>query len=770
MSDSDREPVAGRDVETVSADLTVVGGGIAGICAAVAAARQGLETVLINDRPVLGGNSSSEIRVWVNGATGGNHNRYVREGGITEEILMENKARNPDGNADLWDMVLEDLVTDEPMLDVYHNTLVDEVETDGDRVSWVAGSQNMSEKRFRFESPRFVDATGDGVVAADTDAEWVQGREAASEYGERAAPETADEKTLGSSIMFYTEERDEPVPFDPPELTHDFCEDPPEVLARRADPDDRRCCYWWIEYGGDDDLDPIADNEEIRDELWAIALGAFDYLKNSGDFPEEDVENLALEWVGKIPGKRESRRFVGEHVLTEDDLVEQRRFDDEVGHGGWSIDLHPPAGFYDDQGRGSEHWHLDGPYGVPYRSLYVPEVDNLWLAGRHVSASHVAFGSLRVQMTLGTLGQAVGTATAIAADRDTTPHGVYEEYVDDLQQALLRENQWVIDVSNRDPADLAREASVTASSERATAIREADISAALQEDLGVYVPATGTVEDVQFRLDADAPTDLSVAIHAVDRPENYVPGKRLGTEAVHVPGDGPSWVDVPIDAGAGDDHGIFLVLEENPDVRVLGRETRLPGVLAGWRSNSRAPALVDDGRDADWPPLDWVPCVAGDLAPDGFAAANATDGFARPYGLPRCWRTERLETERRDGATAFLEEPWLELAWKRERSVTAVQFAFDTRLTTNFNPLTPTDEPRVAECVRAYRIEAAVDGEWRVLHRETGNYRRFRRHVFEPVETDRIRIVVEATNGVSYAEVFEARAYGPDVEWPLTDR
>ncbi|WP_276256574.1 FAD-dependent oxidoreductase [Halomontanus rarus] len=757
------------DVKTVTADLTVVGGGIAGTCAAVAAARQGLETVLVNDRPVLGGNSSSEVRVWVNGATGGNHNRYARESGIIEEIILENKARNPDGNADRWDLILEDLVSRESTLDVYRNTLVDEVQTDGERITRVAGSQNMSETQFRFESPLFIDATGDGVLAAQIGAEWVQGREAAAEFGERAAPEVADAKTLGSSIMFYTVERDGPVPFDPPDLAHDFRDDPPEVLAQRVDPDDRRCCYWWIEYGGAADLDPIGDNETIRDELWAIALGAFDYLKNSGDFPENEVANLALEWIGKIPGKRESRRFRGAYVLTEDDLVEQRRFDDAVGHGGWSIDLHPPSGFYDDQGRGSEHWHLDGPYAVPYRSLYVPGVDNLWLAGRHISASHVAFGSVRVQMTLGTLGQAVGTAAAVAADRDATPQGVYEEYVPALQQILLREDQWLLDVPNRDPEDLARDATVTASSERVPGVESADTSTVLREDLGVYLPVAESANSVQFKLDTDAPTELGVAVHAVDRPENYVPADSLGSETISVP-DGPSWVEVPIDGDPGVGQGIFLVFESNPDVRVLGHKTRLPSLLAGWRTDSRAPELVEDVREVEWPPLDWVPCVRGDLDPEAFAAANVTDGFARPFGLPHCWRTERLKTDRRDDATAFLEEPHLELAWKRERLIGAIQLAFDTRLTTNFNPLTPTDEPRVAECIRTYRVEALIDGEWKRLHRETGNYQRFRRHVFEPIETDSVRIVVEETNGTPYAEIFEVRAYAPDVDWPLTNR
>jgi hypothetical protein len=759
-----------REAERVDADLTVVGGGIAGTCAAVAAAREGLDTVLVNDRPVLGGNSSSEVRVWVNGATGGAHNRYVREGGIMEEILLENKARNPDGNADLWDMVLQDLVDDEPNLDVYLNTLIDEVDSSGTTIESVAGSQGMSERRFRFDSEYFVDATGDGVLAAHTDAEWIQGREGTDAFDERVAPERPDEKTLGSSIMFYTEEREEPVPFEPPDFAHDFRDDPPAVLAQRADPDDRRCCYWWIEYGGEAEMDPIADNEAIRDELWAMAFGAFDYLKNSGEFPEEDVENLALDWVGKIPGKRESRRFRGAHVLTEHDLVEQRRFPDSVGHGGWSIDLHPPAGFYDDQGRGSEHWHLDGPYAVPYRSLYVPTVENMWLAGRHISASHVAFGSIRVQMTLGTLGQAVGTAAAIASSEDTTPEGVHADHLETLQQALRREDQWVIDDDRRDPADHAPEATVSASDERSPAVRNADTSAALEESLGVYLAADRHVDAVQFRLDAEETTDIDVTVHETDRPENYVPGDELTTATVTVPADGPSWVTVPVDVDPDEGQGLFCVLEAESDVTVLGRETRLPGIVAGWRSPGFEPDMVDEGRDVRWNPLPWVPCVEVDPIGELYGASTVTDGHARPYGLPHCWRTGGREVTRHDAEARFVEPPVITCEWDEPRSIAGVQLTFDTRLTINFNPLTPTDEPRVAETVRDYRIEARVGGEWETLEHVTGNYRRFRRHVFDPVQTDQLRVVVESTNGAPYAEVFELRAYDEQVEWPLTER
>lgn len=758
--------------KTIEADLTIVGGGIAGTQAAVAAARLGLETALVNDRPVLGGNSSSEVRVWVNGATGGAHNRYSREGGIMEEVLLENKARNPDGNADLWDMVLQDLVQSEENLSLYLNTLIDEVEADGDRIVSVAGTQNMSETHFEFESPYFVDATGDGILALHTNAEWRQGREAADKYGELAAPDEHDEKTLGSSIMFYSERTDEPIDYTPPDFAHDYKDDPPEILARRADPEDRRCMYWWIEYGGEEDLDTIHDNEEIRDELWAMVYGAWDYIKNSGEFDDELVSNLKLDWTGKIPGKRESRRFMGDYVLTENDLVEQRRFEDAVGHGGWSIDLHPPAGFYDDQGRGSEHWHLDGPYAIPYRSLYPEGSENLFLAGRHVSASHVAFGSLRVQMTLGTLGQAVGTAAAICAEHNLTPRDVYEEYCDQLQQILLREDQWIIDVPNRDGADLAREASVEASHEHPAALREADQTVTLDEDVGLHFSAAD-VETVSLRVEnqGEGVEILDVDVYAESRPENYIPDELTETISVEVADEGDEWIEIPIEHDVADAQGIFLVLNANPRLELFVRERELTGIIASTKRESRSHRLVEEAREFHWPPTDWTPCfeLESAEATSLYGPESVTDGISRPYGLPHSWLTPDVEAKAEPERTRLLEEPQLTLEWEESRELAGIQLTFNTVLTPWYNALVPTDEPEVAETVSDYRIEYRTGDEWETLQTVTGNYQRFRRHTFDSIETDELRVVIEATNGALRAEIFEIRTYGPDQWPPLTE-
>jgi len=765
------------EFERVSADVTVVGGGMAGVCAAIAAARTGAETTLINDRPVLGGNASSEVRVWVNGATGGRHNRYSREGGIVEELMLKNKYMNPGGSADLWDAVLQDTVTEQSNLSLYLNTLVTDIETEGDRILAAEAHQNMSERHFRFESSQFVDATGDGVLAAEAGAEWVQGREATDRYGEAAAPDSPDEKTLGSSIMFYSKEVDHEVAYEPPNFAHDFSEDTPEIVAKRTNPQQRKLCFWWVEYGGQDDLDPISDNEAIRDELSAIVYGVWDYIKNSGEFPEDEVGNLQLEWVGKIPGKRESRRVLGDTVVTEDDILSQRRFEDAIGHGGWSIDLHPPSGIYDDQGKGSMHYHANGPYSIPYRSLYAKDLENVFLAGRHMSASHIAFGTLRVQATLAVGGQAVGTAAALCERTDDSPRELAENDIDALQQTLLRDDQWIIDEANRDPSDHARDAEVTASSTQSASITDARTTTTLTErDMGLHFAFDGYLETIELLLQADSPSEegetaeLTVELYTESRPENTIPDERHRRESVSVPTETADWVEIPVELDVGEGQGVFVVLRSPDGIEIQSQKRELSGIMALPRYDNATgghPGLTPE--DAFWgnnqkhatTPEEWVPCVRFTPEPALYAPENVTDGYSRPYGLGHSWLSEPFEAGAPDSE-------WIELSWETPRTVSCVQLVTNTHLNEWFNNLGEEAQTE-AETVRDYRIEIQRDGDWTTVVSEAGNWQRFRRHTFEPVETDRLRIVVEATNGARAAELFETRVYGPDHELPLEE-
>lgn len=410
-------------------DFCVVGGGMAGLSAAVAAARHGCRTALVQDRPVLGGNASSEIRMWICGAHGENNH----ETGIIEEILLENAYRNRYPNYSVWDSILYELVRFQENLTLLLNAYVDSVDCADGRIRSVSGNQTTTETRFTVRSRLFADCTGDGSLGARGGAEFRMGREARAEFGESIAPERGDRRTMGLSCLIQARETDRPQPFIPPSWAYRYDDD--GKLPDRGHTLSGDQNFWWLEVGGMDHS--IDDAEELRDELLKIAFGVWDHIKNRGD---HGADNWVLDWVGFLPGKRESRRLVGDHILTQADVeAEGRHFPDIVAYGGWTMDDHFPEGFYKKEA--GTIWHpAPSPYGIPYRCLYSRNVANLFFAGRNISATHSALSSTRVMATCSTLGQAVGTAAAIAAREGLSPRGVYESHLEELRQTLLEDD------------------------------------------------------------------------------------------------------------------------------------------------------------------------------------------------------------------------------------------------------------------------------------------------------------------------------------------
>ncbi|MCA1791282.1 MAG: FAD-dependent oxidoreductase, partial [Thioalkalivibrio sp.] len=526
----------------ITSDLTVVGGGLAGVCAAVAAARLGRSVALVQNRPVLGGNSSSEIRVWVCSATSHGTQRYARETGIMGELFLENQFVNQEGNPYLWDLVLLEAVRREPNVQLFLNTDVHHLHsTDDGTIASVVGWQMGSERELTFTSPLFLDCTGDGLIGHLAGADHRVGREAMDTYGESLAPRVADASVLGSTILFYTQDAGRSVPFVPPSFAVDIAATGiPEKRVIRSG--DNGCAYWWIEFGGD--LDTIHDNENIRDNLWGVIYGIWDYIKNSGRFP--DADTMTLEWVGAIPGKRESRRFLGDHVLTQHDILGQVRFDDTVAFGGWSIDLHPPRGVFE-SGSASVHTFSDGIYEIPYRSLYSRNVDNLLFAGRNLSASHVAFASTRVMATCATLGEAAGTAGALCVLNGVSPRDLYVHHRHELVQTLLRQDASVLGVRNDDPLDLARSARVSASSHLPTvALPHAARPWPLEDDAAVTVPVEERLDTLSLMVSAERDATLTMDFYDVSHPQNFVPNRLLSTVSVPVAAGERRWLEVPV--------------------------------------------------------------------------------------------------------------------------------------------------------------------------------------------------------------------------------
>ncbi len=415
-------------VHKQSYDFCVVGGGMAGICAAVAAARRGAKTVLIQDRPVLGGNASSEVRMWICGCHGINN----KEAGILEELQLENMRWNPSLHYNIWDHVLQGFVSREENLKLMLNCSCDGVIMDGSRIKAVKAWQLTTQKRYEISAKYFADCSGDSILRF-SGAEYRCGREAASEYNESYAPEVADNKTMGNSILIQVKELDRQTTFDAPPWAHVF----EEKGFHRGYNIHRDNNFWWMEYGGI--MDTIGDAEEIRDELLKIAYGVWHLVKNNKKNP---AKNYDLEWIGALPGKRENIRYIGDHVLTQSDVEKQGRFDDIVAYGGWNFDDHNPAAFYFD-GPPTVFHLTPRPFGIPFRCLYSRNIENLYFAGRNISCSHVAMSTTRVMGTCAIEGQAVGTAAAIGVRDGLDPRGVYEKRITELQNMLMDDDCYI---------------------------------------------------------------------------------------------------------------------------------------------------------------------------------------------------------------------------------------------------------------------------------------------------------------------------------------
>lgn len=414
-------------------DLVVVGGGISGICTALASARKGLKTALINNRPVLGGNASSEIRMHICGADYHGSKPNTRETGIIEELLLANKAVNPNNSFSILDTVLWEKTKFQENLDLYLNTHLYKAEVEEGKIKKIFCNQITTEKQFTFIAPYYADTTGDGYLGFLSGAEFMTGKESKSEFNESLAPDIYQNITMGSSLMFKAVKLDRKVPFKKPSWAKNFTE---EDLKYR-DHSNFDFGYWWIELGGDK-LNTITDAEEIRDELLKNVFGIWDHIKNSG---HHDADNYTLDWVGFLPGKRESRRLCGDYILNENDLLKGKIFEDAVAYGGWPMDIHAAGGIANKEE--PTKWNCDNLlYSIPYRSLYSKNISNLFIGGRAISASHVAFSSTRVMATCGVIGQAIGTAAAICKDKNILPKELLSK-VSLLQNTLIKDDCYI---------------------------------------------------------------------------------------------------------------------------------------------------------------------------------------------------------------------------------------------------------------------------------------------------------------------------------------
>jgi hypothetical protein len=444
-----------KPVESGEYDLVVVGGGAAGCCTAVSAARLGCRVALIHDRPVLGGNNSSEVRVGLSGLI--HQKPYTRLGNLVDEIgpvghwnlhqakqtpdlprskeviaLVENEPRRKIHNAGPAENYEDEkklaVVQAEKNITLFLSTRANGVEMDGKRIAAVIAQDVRTGRRWCVRASIFADCTGDGVIGALAGADYAYGRESKDDFNEENAPAEADKLVMGTSVQWYAEEAPEPAPF--PECPWALKFDAAHAIkTTRGD--------WDWETGAM--RNHVTEIEQIRDYGLRVVFGNWSTLKNDAKF-KADFARKRLKWVAYIGGKRESRRLLGDVILRQQDIIEARPFPDASVTTTWTIDLHyPKKAMCACEAFQSEDRHIKfEPYPIPYRCLYSRNVENLFMAGRNISVTHVALGTVRVQRTTGMMGEVLGMAASLCKQHSTTPRGVYETHLNKLKALMQR--------------------------------------------------------------------------------------------------------------------------------------------------------------------------------------------------------------------------------------------------------------------------------------------------------------------------------------------
>jgi hypothetical protein len=761
--------------QTERYDVVVCGGGLAGVCAAIAAARGGAATCLVQDRPVLGGNSSSEVRVTPHGAAA--FHAYARETGILSELLIEERAQNHEEifengwTNSVWDMVQYDLVQRTPNLTLHLNTAVLDVEMDGRALMAVRCRIGNAEIDLTLHAKVFIDCTGDGIVAAEAGCEWRMGSEGKAEFNEPHAPAVANGDIMGNSIHFRARDMGRPVPFKRPQWAMHY-DDARFFYDQGRMPKEIRGGYWWIEIGVP--YDTIHQAEEIRHELTRHTLGVWDWIKNRDPKTMKLAENWALDWIGQVPGKRESRRIMGLYLMNEWDAIRCTVHDDEIAFGGWFIDIHTPGGLlaptsepasaegYSETSEYAARSYA-GPYGIPLRSLVSKDVDNLMMAGRNVSATHCALATVRVMSTTALMGQAAGVTASLAVQQRTSPAHIATAEYKRVQQQLLRDGCFLPNVRNEDANDLAQSATVSASSEakfvgvgpESIGAHEGlafwrDQAVPLREELlqrrGQWL-ALGEerLQTIRFCLTnpGDQPQPFSVRLMQVQHIWDYRVDNamEIGTGEISVPPGAKQWIawQVPTDIELPETGYIRVDLLPNPQIQWHVAGAVEPGHVSAFEMSPGKMRRYSSGVTLS---------MRVEPPQQSYTAANVLSGVTRPHATTNLWRSDPHQSL----------PQWLELAWTAPQNVSEIILIFPGHLLREYHAYAPMY--RDPQCVRDYDIQIPDVEDWRTVAEVRGNYQRRNVVPFvEPLRTDRIRIVVRATHGDLSAAIYEVRLY-----------
>ncbi len=756
-----------------SYDVVVCGGGLAGFCAAVAAARHGVRTCLIQDRPVFGGNSSSEVRVTPHGAAA--FHAYARETGIISELLIEERSRNHETifengwTNSVWDLTLYEMAMATPNLSFHVNTAISSVtKSDARNLKSVTCRVANAEVDLTIEGRIFIDCTGDGVVAAEAGCEWRMGTEGRDEFNEPHAPEVASGDVMGNSIHFKTRDCGRPVPFRAPDWAVKY-EDASFFYDQGRHPKDMRGGFWWLEIGVP--WNTIHEAEDIRHELTRHALGVWDWIKNRDPKTKEKAANYALDWIGQVPGKRESRRIMGRYLMTEHDPQNRTVFDDEVAFGGWFVDAHTPGGLLAGSSEpASAEGYTEtssyavksycGPYGIPLRMLIAKDLDNLMMAGRNASATHAALATVRVMATTALMGQAAGTAAAVAIAEDLAIADVPARAIRSVQQKLLRDGCFLPNYRNADALDLAHSATCAASSEalmRGTCPQSKGfheglsiwqdqarpVSEYLTQRRGQWIAiGSDSLREISVCISNDSPETQTIeaCLVAVDHIWDYRSDQEpLAATTLTVPPGSQHWIPWELNmTGLTPGRWVRLDLLANASVAWQIAGAIEPGHVSAFEFAPGRMRRYGQGLTMSFRVNPAQAC---------YGPANVLSGESRPHHFTNLWRSNPEQ--------AFPQ--YLELDWTEPKQISQIELTFPGHLIREYHAYAPFY--RDPQCARDYTISAWIDGLWHEVVRTADNYQRQRKHSFASLRTKKLRVTIDATNGDLSAAIYEVRCY-----------
>jgi hypothetical protein len=636
------------------------------------------------------------------------------------------------------------------------NTAAHEViKSDADTIQSVNAFCSQNGTSYSLTAPLFCDASGDGLIGFLAGAAFRMGAESREEFGEKFAPTEEYGELLGHSLYFYTKDTGKPVNYVAPSYAlQDITKIP---RYRNFNAKEHGCQLWWIEYGGR--LDTVHETENIKWELWKVVYGVWNYIKNSGKFPE--AKNLTLEWVGTIPGKRESRRFEGDYILKQQDVIDQNLHEDAVAFGGWSVDLHPADGVFSDLS-GCNQWHSKGLYQIPYRSYYSRNINNLFLAGRIISVSHVAFGSSRVMGTSAYGGQAVGMAAALCKKENLLPRQLLSEgKVRDLQQALLKYGHHIPGVSFFDAQDLVRSSTIKASSELVLhELPEQELLKKLDPAVAQLLPLQqGKVPQFVVHAQTSVPTKLQVELYASERHGNFTPDVMLETKSIDlVPGR--NCVQLAFNTTITGSRYVFVLFRKNPQVELHFSKKRITGILSVFNQINAAVSnygkQIPDGDIGVDAFEFWCPQrrpngqnIAIKINPgvNCFGVENVRNGIDRPTTMPNAWVADFSDAS-----------PRLEFSWPDQKKIKEVILKFDADFDHPMESVLMGHPENVMPfCVRDYKL---YDDQGKVVFEKTGNYQTINHIKFNTgLATKKLVLEMKHPSADVPASVFEVQCY-----------